>query len=495
MSITNLLLLTCVAVSEAEPVHVLDARKQLFLDDHLIASKEGVARTLCPVAKHPANPVLWPSESWEGSVAIVYGSVLKDAGKYRMWYHGGIGVSYAESNDGIHWTRPRLDLVPIAGNKTNVLFRRDPQAGEPAAPSHYYEIFGVHRDDGDPDPQRRYKMGYLSIERQYKGPSADPFHSGQRRGLGVAGSPDGLRWKTIDDFASDAICDGATHWMHDSAKDCYVVYGRTKSTLPDVQAAWSKEPWFGRYHWGRAVARISSPDFLTWDHTKPASAPVVLTADLDDRPVTEIYSMLVFPYGAQYIGLVQVFHSRPDAGYLDIELAVSRDSIHFTRVAQGEPFLPVGPIGSWDRFNQSLANNPPVVEGDELRFYYGGRTYRHSPYDGPDRGRRAGGVGMATILRDRFVALESSFVGGQIVTKPLRLADGKLHLNAKADFGDIAVEALDLTGNLLARSQPITLDGLSVAVEWEKGKAPPTNVPIVLRFTLRNARLFALWCS
>ena len=25
----------------------------------------------------------------------------------------------------------------------------------------------------------------------------------------------------------------------------------------------------------------------------------------------------------------------------------------------------MGPIGSWDRFNQSLANNPPVVVGDE----------------------------------------------------------------------------------------------------------------------------------
>ena len=78
---------------------------------------------------------------------------------------------------------------------------------------------------------------------------------------------------------------------------------------------------------------------------------------------------------------------------LDVQLAVSRDGVRFTRdrgtiaARQGArptrtAFLPNGPVGSWDRFNQSLANNPPIAVGDELRFYYGGRTYRHAPYKG-----------------------------------------------------------------------------------------------------------------
>ena len=85
-----------------------------------------------------------------------------------------------------------------------------------------------------------------------------------------------------------------------------------------------------------------------------------------------------------------------------IQLAVSRDSIHFMRVGDRSPFIPVGPVGSWDRFNNSIANNPPIIIGDELRFYYGGRMYRHSPYRGADRGwgresKRGAGIGLATI--------------------------------------------------------------------------------------------------
>jgi len=135
---------------------------------------------------------------------------------------------------------------------------------------------------------------------------------------------------------------------------------------------------------GRAVARVESADFVRWNFTEPLTAPVVMTAELEDEPGTEIYSVSVFPYESATIGLVQVFHARPDACTLDVQLAVSRDGMHFTRVADRSPILPVGPIGSWDRFNQSLANNPPIAVGDELRLYYGGRTYRHSPYQGKD---------------------------------------------------------------------------------------------------------------
>ena len=86
---------------------------------------------------------------------------------------------------------------------------------------------------------------------------------------------------------------------------------------------------------------------------------------------------------------------------MDIQLAVSRDSVHFERVADRAPLLAVGEVGAWDRFNLSLANNPPIVVGEGLRFYYGGRNYRHGPYQGNDKGERFGGIGFATIPRDR----------------------------------------------------------------------------------------------
>jgi hypothetical protein len=394
---------------------------------------------------------------------------------------------------------PRSTL-PIEGAKTNILFRRTSEAKGPAELPYFHELFGVHKDEREPDPSRRYKMGFLSIDWEYKGPREGRFRAGQRRGLGIAGSPDGIHWKLIDSFASEAICDGATHWMFDPALGKYALYGRTLQTPPEIEAAWSKHDWYKRWYSGRAVGRLESADFVKWNFTAPFSSPVVMTADLQDKPGTEIYSLLVFPYESVYIGLVQTFLALPDDPAVDVQLAVSRDGVHFTRVedrAPGNPptttrtpFLTNGGIGEWDRFNQSLASNPPIVAGNELRFYYGGRTYRHAPYEGKDTGPRAGCIGLATIQRDRFVSLDASFDSGEIVTRPLKLNGTRLHLNANSEFGEINVAALDLAGNPIANAKPIRRDSLDSIVEWEKGAA---RGDVVLRIRLKNASLYALW--
>jgi hypothetical protein len=312
--------------------------------------------------------------------------------------------------------------------------------------------------------------------------------------VGIAGSPDGIHWKLIESFATDAICDGATHSMFDPTLDRYVLFGRTLKTPPEVEAAWSGYEWYREWHSGRAVGRIESTDFVEWNFSAPATAPVVMTTDLEDPPGTEIYSLNVFPYEGVYVGLVQVFLARPDACTLEVELAVSRDGVRFHRVGGRAPLITVGPIGSWDRFNQSLANNPPIQVGDDLRIYYGGRTYRHSPYRGSDTGPRAGAIGFASIQRDRFVSLEASFDGGEILTKPLLLTGKTLHLNARSDFGEILVEALGPSGAIVARSSPIQHDSLDNTVVWAEGGVEPGQ-PVVLRIRLKNACLYSLWCS
>jgi hypothetical protein len=60
---------------------VLDPRKQLFLDDYLIASMTRVRRTVEQARKFSGNPVLWPTEHWEPPMAIVYGSVIRDGAR------------------------------------------------------------------------------------------------------------------------------------------------------------------------------------------------------------------------------------------------------------------------------------------------------------------------------------------------------------------------------------------------------------------------------
>ena len=157
--------------------------------------------------------------------------------------------------------------------------------------------------------------------------------------------------------------------------------------------------------------------------------------------------------------------------------------------------MTLGPAGAWDRFNISLANNPPIAVGDQLRIYFGCQTMRHLPYQGEDKGPLGGGVGFATVARDRFVSLAASYDGGVIRTKPLRLPGGDLHMNAKSDFGEIVVEALDDKGNRIARSKTIRCDSLDTIVNWEDGGLEDVDGPVVLQFTLKNALLFAFWST
>jgi hypothetical protein len=466
----------------------LDATKRLFLDDHIVASMDGVTRTIHQAEKHPANPLIWPEEEWEGVYAIVFGSILRENDVWKMWYYGGARVNYAESKDGVNWTKPKLDVIEMDGQKTNLLLLRD----TPAAP-YFHELFGVLKNPDQSDPARKYLMGILSIQKDYKGERFDPFHRSQRRGLGVLGSPDGIHWDLIDNFATDAICDGSTHWTWDPARERILLYGRTQSRPPALMELWKDDPWFQEHHWGRASARIESPDFLNWNYSDGDTAPVVMVADEHDAVGTEIYGMRVFPYESVYIGLVQRFHNRPDTTYLDLQLAVSHDSINFTRVGDRSPFLPCGGVGDWDRFNNASANNDPIRVGDDLWFYYSGRTYQHGPYDGDDTGEVNGGVGLATIKLDRFVSLDATYAGGTITTKPFLLKGTTLNANLKSNFGEAVVEVLDQSGAVIATSEPLSEDSLNAKFDWAKGGLGQVSGSVTLRFTLKNARLFAFW--
>jgi len=73
------------------------------------------------------------------------------------------------------------------------------------------------------------------------------------------------------------------------------------------------------------------------------------------------------------------------------------------------------------------------------------------------------------------------------------LTGSTLHLNAKADFGTIDIDALDLEGNLVAKADPVSAEGLDLPVRWRQGRLPETRTPLRLRITLENAYLFALW--
>ena len=488
----------------------LGATRELFLDDHLIGQTVNLSRITHEARKHPGNPVVWDDAAGGD---VTYGSVLQDDGRFRMWYARGRMVAYAESHDGLHWNKPVLDIARVDGERTNVLMasqrrnignERNMKYEGPEIVD-FSQLSGVMRSRSA-DPARRYLMGFITIEANYSGPRPSPHHPKERRGFGVAASPDGLRWTLVDRWATDAFIDGPTYWLLDPKRDRYVHYGRALVVTPEATKAWgltgmptvpmtpSQHADAKRQGRGRAVCRGESPDLISWDYMDAGSAPVVLTHDPFDPPGTEMYAMQVFYYEGLYIGMIKVWQGGPEySGPFETQLAVSRDGIRFQRVGFRTPFIREGGVGRWDRFNVSTFMNDPIVVGDDLRIFYSAQLHRHAPYRGPDTTRQMGaGVGFASIKRDRFVSLAASFDGGTLTTKPVRVTGRTLRLNAEADYGSIVVEVLDPTGQVRAKSKSWRQNSLDSAVEWETGTLP-VNEPVTLRFQLSNAHLFAVW--
>lgn len=454
----------------------------MFLDDCSVERTENITRRVNQAQKH-GEPVIRPDRPWEGGQTYVFGTPMYDDEEkiFKIWYYANGHVGYAVSKDGLAWEKPELDVVVMDGKKTNLVMARGKARDKRGRFGYLFEICSVLKDKKDPDPSRRYKAGLIGIQSNYTGEFGDPYHPGERRGLATAVSPDGIHWTIENDWASYDICDGLSGVLWDDLKGRYVVYGRTKLTPDKNDGRW-------RIHgWGRAVNRIESQDFREW-----SKGELVLATDAKDPKGAEIYSLSVLPYEGLYVGFVQIYHGLPDQGNLEIQLAVSRDGRSFARIEPRDPFIPEGRVGDWDRFNISLGM-PPVAVGDELWFYYSGRTYRHPPYKEKDSGPKFGCIGLAKIKRGRFVSLEASFDGGTVVTKPLTLNGSTLYLNANAAFGSVEVALLD------DRGAPIPgwtgavrgADSVAVPVAFKPGSLETlAGKPVKIQFTLANAQLF-----
>ena len=167
------------------------SRTLLFVDDHDILYRPGTARRLRPLDRCPQNPVL-PARGkpWEINIGWVGNAFDPVTGLYQLWYQAFTGpfaqkrthrclVCYAESTDGIHWTKPDLDLFDYNGIlPTNIVM-----IGNGGYSDRYTN--SVLLDLRDPDPARRYKMATYDF-------SMD--EGIERPGLVVAFSPDGIHW-------------------------------------------------------------------------------------------------------------------------------------------------------------------------------------------------------------------------------------------------------------------------------------------------------------
>ena len=433
-------------VSQEPVIHTSPIRvgraKQLFVDDAVIESTQDVERTLHAVRKHPQNPLIVPDKPWEGRSVLLYGGVIRDPGSkmLRMWYlawgkHVGQPsfICYAESSDGIRWQKPVLDLHEFRGSRANNI----------VLPGWSQASFAF--DPTDPDPARRYKALL-----RYNG----------TRGFT---SPDGLHWTDVGVLLEQAYDATTMHWDPVNGKWVAMV-----KIFKDGK---------------RARGYAESKDFLHWSDTY-----FMDTVDEQDADDDQMYALAMFHYETVYIGLLRMFHTRRDI--VDIQLATSRNAKRWTRPTR-EPFIPTGPKkGCWDFGNNSVPSTPPIRVGDELWFYYSGRSTLH------DEVPNDGAIGLATLRVDGFASIDAAN-SGSLTTKPLLLEGAHVYLNADAKNGAIRVEILDAAGQVLSdfsrhEAEPIQGDGARHRVTWKREPQLPGET-VRLRFHIDRAALYAFW--
>ncbi len=177
--------------------------EQLFLDETFIIEKQkNVTRRVCQAEKY-GPPVLRPDKPWEKYTALIFGSVIFDEEEkqFKMWYYcNGADFAYATSKDGIYWEKPELDLHMYEVLKTNIIVKH-------LQWEYNYEIIGVYKDLKDPDPKRRYKMGFVTLQKPYEGPHSNRYRPNERAGFGTAYSPDGIRFELGNLYATEEVCD------------------------------------------------------------------------------------------------------------------------------------------------------------------------------------------------------------------------------------------------------------------------------------------------
>ena len=479
------------ALPAAEPIDIA-SRRELLVDEHLIDRIDGAPLTL----HHPTprEIVLVHDRPWEGS-GTGYHSVFQDGDRYRMYYKcwqltvGDAKVAmphplftgYAESKDGVHWTRPKLGLFEYDGSaQNNIVLASGKIDGVPTDAGH----IAMFKDD---NPECAADARYKAIVRS---PSPN--------GLLPYKSPDGLHWSPM--AKGPAITYGAFDSQNlafwDPTRKQYRAYFR----------------YFTEKR--RDILTATSDDFVNW--SKPL--PLIYTG----APHEHLYTNQIKPYHraphlligfptrytdrgktSSYDVLPELEHRKqrtaasPRYGSVVTEglLMTSRDARTFKRWP--EAFLRPGPQrpGSWAYGNQYIAwhlvETASALEGAprELSLYASDSYWTGTS----NRLRRY------TLRLDGFVSAHAPFAGGEVLTKLLTFSGKQLRLNfSSSAAGGVRVEIQDADGEpiegfALSECPEMYGDSIDRTIGWKSGNdvSQLAGKPVRLRFVLRDADLYA----
>ena len=481
----------------------------LVADD--FAEMELVAWRVEPGRPDPANPLLEPEMPWDAGGVFSHGTVLKDPidGRWKAWQIStplsrrfGPGtwrhdrwLSYLESDDGVRWRRPKLDLIEWPGHKrTNLIMELwcsyasvniDPDRDWP------YEMF-VFRYPGYPGASGRVRGLPLP-----EGKTKHPY------GLYRFRSRDGKAWQPIVGPIKLNTADSC--YIYRRPGGGYVAYHKTE--LPAFPGG--LVPFDIADGGVRLIGYRTSPDGLSWsDPTR-----LVLTPDWRDPGDTQFMELCPVAVPGGFAATVTVYHNHTQR--IDLQWAASRDGITWwrpdRRAALANP--PLGEYGG----GMIWPMRTPVVDDGKLHVYYSGNESLHGDLfntekSGPRklkaRGERLsrqssslpnyGALCRASWTADRLWALVPAIGGpyvGRATTRTRDLGGRAVLVNVVTrGGGELRAELLGAGGQVLdgfaaADCRPVTGDHHRVRLAWRGGDKAPKQAARV-RFLLKRSFLY-----
>jgi len=472
-------LATASAQKEEVPLNI-GSRLELFVDEYLIDTMEGITRKMHSPQRREVCMVF--DRPWEGK-GSTYVTVFQDDDVCRMYYrgtpltdferyhHGEQVTCYAESTDGVHWTKPDLGIVEYDGSMhNNIIFK--------GALSHDFVPF-KDQNPAAPESQR------------YKGITDVP---GELAKLGKVAlvSCDGIHWEKMREEPIIAFADSSNYnvdWIAgafwDTVREEYVCYLRDWVGGP---------PGKGR----RSVRVSTSKDFINW--TRPQTVRI----QLGDAPKEQLYTHTITPYfRAPHILLgfpmrfVEERMVHPDyppayTGISDSALVSSRDRLAFDRSFMESWIRPGLDPDNWLERNIMVAWGGVVQNAaDELSVYW----VEHYQTRERDCQLRRG-----TLRLDGFVSVNAPYAGGEFTTKPLTFEGRELVINySTSAVGSVQVEIQDAEGNAmenfgLEQSPEIYGDETEHVVAWKGGSdvGALAGQTVRLRFVMKDADLYSI---
>lgn len=419
-AIPSVLLLSLCLSPGAPPRH-------LFLDPAFVQQADNVALRVNPPERR--ETVIRADRPWEQLMISLYLTVVDDAGKLRMWYicrdkANRANVAYAESDDGIRWTKPDLGIVEYEGSKANNLVGLTSLEGV------------VFRDPNAPAQERYAYITHLWTQGLVR------FHS-----------PDGLRWRhdTTPLLRLGADTQNVTFW--DNRLQKYVLYLRgwdrgadkklyrkvVRAEIPGLTAPLDTGPSEkSLYLWGKDKVPVIGDEF-----------PTVFAADEQDPPNCDVYNFSALPYPPDdrwYVAFPSIFQRerRTSDGPLEVQFAGSRDGVTWHRYDRA-PYAPLG-LANSDFANMTFMGTGMAVRGDEIWQFGTGFRTKHGDVEA--RKQKTDGVIIRYVQRlDGFVSLDFDSAGGRCVTAPVKVEGPRLLLNIDTGaLGVMRVGILDADG-------------------------------------------------